>query len=266
VSLDDDALGELLDHVGIGLDLNAVGSTLEPLMAAIIDSAPPAAVQQAANRAVEALWDHELQAEVRSELTAFRNEGTEPTSELVATLDTALAALGRPASENQVAHALIWRATAELMRRVNRSYDRMAGLEKALAHARPNQHRALALSVAVAASLAVDVGDEEDAKAIARYLVEIASDPNASRKRSQRAAASMARSLATDERRQSMRTALAELVAVSADEFPLAAAALNKLLAEPVPDDPAKDELWMSLVAGLAEEQFAAAISTGPRG
>ncbi len=266
MSLDDDALGELLDHVGIGLDLNAVGSTLEPLMAAIVDSAPPAAVQQAANRAVEALWDHELQAEVRFELTAFRNEVTEPNSEFVAALDTALAALGRPPSDNLVAHALIWRATAELMRRVNRNYDRVAHLEKALAHARPNQHRALTLSVAAAASLAVDVGDEEDAKAIAQYLVEIASHPTASRKRSQRAAAGLARSLATDERRQSMRTALAELASVSADEFPLAAAALNKLLAEPVPDDPAKDKLWMSLVAGLAEEQLAAAISTGPRG
>jgi len=204
-------------------------------MAAIIDSAPPAAVQQAANRAVEALWDHELQAEVRAELTAFRNEFTEPTSELVAALDAALAALGRPPSDNLVAHALIWRATAELMRRVNRNYDRVAHLEKALVHARPNQHRALTLSVAAAASLAVDVGDEEDEKAIAQYLVEIASHPPASRKRSQRAAAGLARTLATDERRQSMRTALAELASVSADEFPLAAAALNKLLAEPVP-------------------------------
>ncbi len=264
MSLDDDALGELLDHVGIGLDLNAVGSTLEPLMAVIIDSAPPAAVQQAANRAVEALWDHELQAEVRAELTAFRNEVIEPDSELVATLDTALAVLGRPPSDNHVAHALIWRATAELMRRVNRNYDRMAGLEKALAHARSNQHRTLTLSVAAAASLAVDVGDEENAKAIARYLVEIASRPTASRKRSQRAAG-LARSLATDERRHSMRMALSGLASVSAEEFPRAAAALNKLLAEPVSNDPAKDELWMSLVAGFAEEQLQAALSSGPR-
>ncbi len=256
MSLDDDALGELLDHVGIGLDLNAAGSTLEPLVAAIIDSAPTAAVQQAANRAVEALWDHELQAEVRSELTAFRRASSEQNSELVATLDSALAALGRPPSENHVANALIWRATAELMRRVTRNYDRMAHLEQALAHARPNQHRGLALSVAAAASLAVDVGDEEDAEAVAQYLVEVASHPNASRKRSRRAAAGLARSLATDERRQSMRRALAELASVSAYEFPLAAAALNKLLAEPVPDNPAKDELWMSLVAGLAEEQL----------
>jgi len=234
-------------------------------MAVIIDSAPPAAVQQAANRAVEALWDHELQAEVRAELTAFRNEVIEPDSELVATLDTALAVLGRPPSDNHVAHALIWRATAELMRRVNRNYDRMARLEKALAHARSNQHRTLTLSVAAAASLAVDVGDEENAKAIARYLVEIASRPTASRKRSQRAAAGLARSLATDERRHSMRMALSGLASVSAEEFPHAAAALNKLLAEPVSNDPAKDELWMSLVAGFAEEQLQATISSGPR-
>ncbi len=41
---------------------------------------------------------------------ASRSRGQK--SELVATLDTALAALGCPPSDNHVAHALIWRVTA----------------------------------------------------------------------------------------------------------------------------------------------------------
>ena len=52
---------------------------------------------------------------------------------------------------------------------------------------------------------------------------------------------------------------------MSADEFPRAADALNELLAEPVPADPAKDELWVNLVLGLAEEQVTVALSADAR-
>jgi hypothetical protein len=53
-----------------------------------------------------------------------------------------------------------------------------------------------------------------------------------------------------------VRASLAELAELSADEFPLASMALRELLAEPVPDDPVKDELWVNLVVGLAQEQL----------
>ncbi len=61
-----------------------------------------------------------------------------------------------------------------------------------------------------------------------------------------------------------MRAALAELAAMSADEFPAASAALERLLAEPVPKDPAKDEVWRNVVVDLAQEQLANAL--GARG
>jgi hypothetical protein len=56
-----------------------------------------------------------------------------------------------------------------------------------------------------------------------------------------------------------VRGALAELADLCADDFPLSAAALGRLLAEPIPEDPAKDELWVHLVVGLAQEQLLAA-------
>jgi hypothetical protein len=263
--LDDDALGELLERVGIGLDLNAAGSTLEPVIAALIDDAPPARLRWAVKRAVEALWDHELQAEVRAELTSFQRNTGDLDDELDRTLEAALRELGRPLAENHVAHALVWRATAELIRRANRNYHRMAGLERALSGAKPSRHRSLTLPVAAAASLAVDVDDEETAKAIARHVIEVGAPAGAGRRRSRLAAAKLARALATNERRRNMRAALAELAVMSADEFPRAADALNELLAEPVPADPAKDELWVNLVLGLAEEQVTAALSADAR-
>ncbi len=51
---------------------------------------------------------------------------------------------------------------------------------------------------------------------------------------------------------------------MSADEFPAASAALERLLAEPVPKDPAKDEVWRNVVVDLAQEQLANAL--GARG
>jgi len=43
---------------------------------------------------------------------------------------------------------------------------------------------------------------------------------------------------------------------LSGEEFPLASLALRELLAEPVPDDPVQDELWVNLVVGAAHEQL----------
>jgi hypothetical protein len=65
--LDDDALGELLDGLGIGLELNAVAPEVEPLLGALILQAPRTALQQAAVDAAEAVWSDELETELAQE-------------------------------------------------------------------------------------------------------------------------------------------------------------------------------------------------------
>lgn len=202
------------------------------------------------------MWDAGLEQEVRTELETFRERAVVENARLVPTIDSPLTELGRPARQNQVAHALIWRAVAELARRAGRNHERMAELERALERAPQARRRALTLPIAPAASLAADVGDEEAAKAVAAYAFGVSANRRPSRKQRDRATARLARSLATDERRRAVRAALAELTELSAEEFPLASAALRELLAEPVPDDPVKDELWVSLVVGLAHEQL----------
>src|SRR5450755_3695374 len=67
-------LGDLLDEIGIGLELNSAGPAIEPILAALIGEAPPAALHTAAAGAVEALWDAELETEIRTELEGFRAE------------------------------------------------------------------------------------------------------------------------------------------------------------------------------------------------
>lgn len=254
--IDDDALGDLLDELEIGLELNSAGPAIEPLLGVLFREAPQAELSQAALNAVEALWDAELEREVRGELEEFRRQVGEEDGELLSTIDSALAELGEPARQNHVAHAFVWRAAAKLVRRANRNHERVAELERALERAPRAKHRGLTLPIAAVASLAADVGDEEAAKAVAEYAFSLSASRRPSRKRTERATARLASTLATDKRRRTVRASLAELAELSADEFPLASIALDELLAEPFPDDPVKDELWVNLVVGLAQEQL----------
>ena len=254
MSLDDDTLGELLDEVEISLELNSAGPVVAPLVQALIDGAPAESLRDAAGEAVETLWDANLEQEVRAEFEAFRGIAIRERNPLVPAVDDALTELAQPTQSNHVAHALVWRAALKLLRRANRNHERVAQLERALEHGtRPDRRRRLTLPIAAAASLAADIGDEEGAKAIAAYAFGMSARGRRAR---ERATARLAGSLATDARRRDMRASLAELAQLSAEEFPLASAALSELLAEPVPDDPVQDELWVSLVVGMAHEQL----------
>lgn len=256
MTIDDDALGDLLDEIGIGLELNSAGPAIEPLLAALVSEAPPSTLRRTAAEAVGALWDAGLEQAVRTELEELRAQVVGQDAPLVRTIDGALAQLGESARDNHVAHALVWRAATKLLRRANRNHERVSELERALESAAPARHRGLTLPIASAASLAADIGDEEAAKAVAEYAVGLSVSRRPSRKQRDRATARLAATLATEERRRSVRASLTELAELSADEFPLASSALHELLAEPVPADPVKDDIWISLVVGLAQEQI----------
>lgn len=234
---------------------------MEQLLEALTGAAPQAVVRRAAEDAVERLWDPDLEQEVRGELEAFRGRAGPVDARLMPVISSALAELGAPARENRVAHALVWRAAAKLLRRANRNFERMAALEAALERAPRTRHRRLTLPIAATATLAAEIGDEEAAVAIAEYAFSMSAARRPSRRQRDRATDRLASALATDERRRSVRAALGELAALSAEDFPLASKALRDLHAEPVPEAPAKDELWVSLVIGLAQEQLEDALT-----
>jgi hypothetical protein len=266
VPIDDDELGALLDELDIGLELNSAGPAIAPLIDLLIGGASQAALHVAAADAVEALWDAGLAQEVRTELKELRRQVEGEDTQPVSTIDCALAELGAPARENHVAHALVWRAAVKLVRRANRNHERMAELERSLERAPAAKHRRVTLPIAAAASLAADVGDEEAAKAVAEYAFSLSGRGRPSRRQRERATARLASTLATDERRRTVRTSLGELAELAAEEFPLASSALRGLLCEPFPDDPVEDELWVNLVIGLAQEQLEDALLDTPVG
>lgn len=168
----------------------------------------------------------------------------------------ALRELEQPPGENPVALALVYRAATALLRRANENRERVEALEKALSEAPSRDHRRLALPLARSAVLAVAVGPEEADEAAARFVEGLPTSLAEIPKALERRTAAVARLLATDERRRALREALEELGSISAEDFPLASEALRSLSAEPIPKDPARDEVWTSFALGLVEEQI----------
>lgn len=252
--MDDDALNELLDGLGIGLDLSAVGGEIEPLLEALVKQAPKEALSRAAAEAAQAVWSAELKVELVVTLKDFRNQVVEDEDlDLVPTIDDALTDLESAARESHVVLALVWRAAAEMLQRANRNYDLMQHLEESLAQAPRTEHRRLALAMAATAVPESDVGFVEVLDAIEPLV-----SSSLFNSETQRTIAGVASTLATDERRRKLRASLAEIAKAATSDFPAASAEVQRLLTEPMPENPAKDDLWVRFVAEFVRDWLSA--------
>jgi hypothetical protein len=258
--MDDDTLNELLDELGIWLDLGTVAGEIEPLLEALVARAPKQTLAQAAAEAVEAVWSDELEVELVTEFEDFRNQVIEDAAlELVPSIDFALADLRNAPRESHVVHALVWRAAAEMLRRANRNYDLMQHLEESLLQAPRAEHRRLAVAVAAAAVPESDIGFREALDAIEPVVsASLDSNSDPTPEETQRTIAGVARTLGTDARRRKLRASLAELAKAATSDFPTASAEVQRLVSEPMPDDSAKDDLWVRFVAEFARDLVSA--------
>lgn len=208
---------------------------------------PYAGLDRAAGNAAEEIWDDELRAELETSLAELQD---------VPEVEEILRELPRPPRENLVARTLVFRATAAIMEMANRNYDRMVELEAELRETQLGEHRPKTLPVAAAAIPSASIGADEADAAAAEFIAAFPHDWSKTAEAATAATHQLARTLATDERRTSMRRALTMLAESAEDDFPLASQALSRLLAEPVPGDAADDDLWVNLVVGLVQEQL----------
>lgn len=250
--MDDDQLELLLDDLALELDLDFAAPLLEPVLQGIVDQAPRGRLGREAAKAATAIWNEDIAAELRDGFEGLREEAT---TRLDA-IEAALRELERPPRESQVARAVVFRAAVELLARVSRNHERMNELEERLREAPEEEHAALTLPAAVAAIPAAAIDFEEADEAVVGFIESFPDPWEETPRGAEQAAHWLARTLATDERRAAMRSALAELADVAHEEFPLAAGSLEALLAEVMPEDPAEDDLWVNLVVGLAQEHL----------
>jgi hypothetical protein len=239
VARDDVSLDEVLDDLDLSIDLGSGGAAVALVADRLSGGAPRGEIESVAAEAAEAVWTPERAAEVRRGLARLREEY----AARLAAVDAAERELDSPARRNAVALALVARAAVELWARARRGYDQVALLEDELTRARPEERRARALPIAAAAIPVLDLDEGEVGEAVSRFLRE-------------ESESWLARRLGTDERRRAMRRALGRLADAGSEEFPLATAAVTALLAEPMPADPAEDDLWVNLVVGLAQQHL----------
>lgn len=130
--------------------------------------------------------------------------------------------------------------------------DPLALLEALLAETPPEQRRALTLLGAAQAALGAATAYRAAAAEDARVYVD--SFPTPGRVFGDlrfRAGRWLALRYASDERRAQVRAVLTDLAREATDRYPQAAAAIEELLAEPMPDDPLEDELWLAVAVAI---------------
>ena len=233
---EDVSLDQILDDLGLSLDVSGDGPALTVVADRLGGGASREEIAEAASGAAAAVWTPERAAEVREGLARLRDEY----AARLAAVAAAESELDRPPQRNAVALALVARAAVELWARARRGYDQVALLEDELTRTPIEEHRSRALSITAAAIPVLELDHAEVDAAVERFLRE-------------ESAGWLAYRLASDERRRSMRRALGRLADAGSEEFPLATGAITGLLAEPMPSDAAEDELWVNLVVGLAQ-------------
>jgi hypothetical protein len=242
----------LLDEVGLDDHVVDVAGELEPLVELLAGDFTASSLDRALGDAAAALWTDEVAAALAEELEAVRQDAIDR----IALVAVALHELERGPAANLFARALAIRAATALVTRANRNLEQVEEVEAALETVPADEHRAAALPLAPTAVLAVDIPVEETDEAVVRFAESFPDDWRKLPAAADRAAHWLARTLATDERRSRMRAALAGLRDNAAEDYPLTAAALEDLLVEPQPEDPADDDLWVDLVVGIAQDEL----------
>ena len=246
--LDEDRIWALLDEVGLGLDLPTYADELDPVVDAIVDGASSDVLEIAVDGAAHRVWDDDLRSEVSSLLDRYRAELVEQ----LETVDSVIGELVAPAPENLMARALVHRAP--LPRSSSRRRRPTGGSRKLWRRGSPRPRRSTGTSIAseAAAELvgAVPIGEDEIEQGVERMLE---TSGNGDRP-GQGAMQWLARALATDERRASLRDALDELRAsLRDDETPQLRSAIAEILSAAPPADPADDGAWLAFVVALID-------------
>lgn len=251
--LTDDLVRDLLDDLGLSLEPNEVAAEIAPVAHALSTRAPRRSIEQKAAHAADAVWSDDLRSELAVQLAGLRGDAVAR----LAIIDAAVEELDKPARRNRIALALVYESAATLLSRANRNYELAAALEERLEGTPVDEHRALTLPLAATGIPAARIEGEEADEAAARFIESFPAEWAELPEAADQAAHWLARSLATDERREAMRSALRALADSAPEEFPRVSSALTALLEEPTPDDPADDDLWVNLCVGLVQEELA---------
>ena len=227
--LDDDAVGWLA--VGIGLEHGPEDRRpeVEELGDALLVFADADTIQRLTPAAVDAVWNAELEGMIRDGLAvATAGGGWEGEPEV------AVRELDERGKESAIAHAVVQQLAQDVAREGLDPFFCFDCLEEAVTRAEPAERRHRASQAAVVGAREVEI-DVDELRAAMRAPSGVL----------------LARTLATNERREVVRARLRSIVRVGEASMPEIARELRLLLDEPMPEDAARDPLWTALCGSL---------------
>jgi hypothetical protein len=244
VRLDQESARLIAEDLAPEIEVAPYVEQLQPIVDAIDSLVPPARVAKLSGKAAAAVWNEGLRAATEAALERLEDNARE----LLARVESARSELARPVTDNRLAVALVEQLAAEWLDESTALEARLEALDDDVEFASPDERRVIALQVA-SEFLAPAIAPEEHEAAAASLEADPpwAPDPVPPAGQALRA---LARSLATEERRQVTRSTLADLASTTRGELPFLASAIDELLGEPVPDDAGEDDVWVSALFG----------------
>jgi len=204
---------------GVGGDPEADRAALDELADAMLMWARGPELEELTTRSIAAVWSEELEGQIRSGLRAAAELG----DDWRPSVEAATAAFEQDPKGSPVTRAAVQRLAWDLGSQDASPFFCLCCIDERVAHASPGCRRARAREAAILAVRDVAVSAGEVAAAVA------ATAPGR---------------LATDERRRAVRRRLGRLARHGRRSLPALACELERIASEPLPADPALDDVW----------------------
>jgi hypothetical protein len=228
-------------------ELNDFRRAISPVTDAIVRGRSPARIERLATRTAGVVWNAGLADAAERALDALQDSATRTLEQV----EQARAELLRPPHDNRLGRYLILSLGLRCAHEARRVRGMVELVEAELRDAPLHLHPTVGLRGAGRViALRGDVPRLELMAAAARVQGSLPSDPEAQLDAIDDAARTLARLVATDDRRQASRKAAHDLLRFACDGLPLLSRTLEGELAEDAPESPEDDLLWISTVLG----------------
>jgi hypothetical protein len=242
----DPALLDLVEMADVPVPRGEPRRRVAEVADALVARAPEQELREKLTAAAETLWNADTRARLERALT--KRAASEPAP----SLDT-------PAAENALAHALAYRSALPLVARDERVQAPLEELEPTFAgfdeEDRDSHGPVLARTAVPALALDVELMKDEGYRFVAVFPPEGSEGVDVVGK----AANWLTRRMTVegDAPRVNMRRFLALLAEEVEVALPVTAETIDRLVAEPMPEGPMRDRMFVALARGLVEEAVA---------
>ncbi len=224
----------------LDVDLHEPGPAYGELGDALLVWAADDEIEALSARVLDVVWCPELEEAVRRPLRRLGDGARHWRRDVLLALDD----LGRRGRASEIAHAVVQRLALEDAQADHDPLVCLCCIEERLDDKPPGERRSVVLAAAALACRDAAVPEAEVREALRGSVVPVLNGGDAR----------FVRRLGLEERRLAVRARMGRLARLGRESMPALSLELEAILAEPMPDDPAHDELWREVCRALVQE------------